>query len=98
MPRDARHQRRGFVSPGAVAVEHEDLPVVSRIGVLDHRHAAVIQRQPASVDFGGGDGVVFTAHGIVHDHDPKVLRRNAGKAEADEFGDRVILAIAGAPA
>ena len=49
-----------------------------------------------SVQPSGGNRVIFIPEGVMQDHDPEIVRRNAGLTQCNELGDGVIFAVASA--
>ena len=43
-----------------------------------------------------GDGMILAQTGVAHHDDAQIVRRDPGLAQSNEFGDRIIFAIAGA--
>ena len=82
------------VSQHAVLADHECRPEISDVGILDHRHAAVVERQPAPVQPRGSHRMILAMDGIAQHHDPDIIRREAGAAQGCEFRNRIILAVA----
>ena len=78
-------QRRIVVSHHAMLIDHECRPVISDVGILDHRHAAVVEHQPAPIQPRGGDGVVLAVDGVVHDDDPRSSGAMPARRKATNF-------------
>ena len=92
----ARDRRRGLIAARTFAIDDECRLVISDVGILDHRHAAVIEYQPVSVEARRGHRMIVAMDGMAQHHDPEIIGSEAGAAQRDQFRNRIILAIASA--
>jgi hypothetical protein len=97
--------RRGHGSLATVGVRRREqlhaLPVdgEQRCQMLDvavgqHLGAAIVENEPAPGLPRRQDRVILAERVVVREHDAQVARRDAGLAQRDVLGDRIILAVA----
>jgi hypothetical protein len=83
-----RQQKNTAVIDGKQGYEVRDA------GVFDQLGAQAIENPPAAVNARGEYGVVLPDDAVANEYHPQIITRKAGMPQRDEFGDRVVFAIA----
>src|SRR5690606_37732674 len=90
----ARRANGSVARTAGIRIELRQNPVPSEFQI-DHRKAAIVENEPATIETYCGHGVIVAGGALLHDEQLQVFRCYSGLLQGQQFEDRVVLAVSG---
>ena len=75
-------------------INREQWRKVQGAGIFDEFRTEAVEDQPTVAKAGGKHGMVLLGRSVANQNQPQIVRWKSGFLQCDEFGDRIVLAIA----